>query len=48
VDFSMAKLFATEAANRVAYQPAPMHGGHGRQLPVERFFPKIIARRLPS
>jgi len=46
----MAKLLATEAANRVAYQPAPMHGGYGdgRQLPVERLFPKIIARRLLS
>jgi citronellyl-CoA dehydrogenase len=37
---SMAKLFATEAANRVAYQAVQMHGGYGymRELPVERFF----------
>jgi acyl-CoA dehydrogenase len=37
---SMAKLFATEAANRVAYQAVQMHGGYGymREFPVERFF----------
>ena len=37
---SMAKLFATEAANRVAYRAVQMHGGYGymRELPVERFF----------
>ena len=37
---SMAKLFATEVANRVAYQAVQMHGGYGymRELPVERFF----------
>jgi acyl-CoA dehydrogenase len=37
---SMAKLYATEAANRVAYQAVQMHGGYGymRELPVERFF----------
>jgi acyl-CoA dehydrogenase len=37
---SMAKLFATEAANRVAYQAVQMHGGYGymREFPVEGFF----------
>jgi alkylation response protein AidB-like acyl-CoA dehydrogenase len=39
-EVSMAKLFATEAANRVAYQAVQMHGGYGymRELPVERFY----------
>jgi acyl-CoA dehydrogenase len=37
---SMAKLFVTEAANRVAYQAVQLHGGYGymRESPVERFF----------
>ena len=37
---SMAKLFATEVANRVAYHAVQMHGGYGymREFPVERFF----------
>jgi acyl-CoA dehydrogenase len=37
---SMAKLFATEAANRAAYQAVQMHGGYGymREFPVERVF----------
>jgi acyl-CoA dehydrogenase len=37
---SMAKLFATEIANRVAYQAVQMHGGYGymREFAVERFF----------
>ncbi len=37
---SMAKLFATETANRVAYQAVQMHGGYGymRESPVEGFF----------
>ncbi|PWU20759.1 MAG: acyl-CoA dehydrogenase [Candidatus Rokuibacteriota bacterium] len=37
---SMAKLHATEVANRVAYQAVQMHGGYGymREFPVERFF----------
>jgi acyl-CoA dehydrogenase len=36
---SMAKLFATEAANRVAYEAVQLHGGYGymREFPVERF-----------
>jgi len=37
---SMAKLHATEVANRVAYQAVQLHGGYGymREFPVERFF----------
>jgi len=37
---SMAKLFATEVANRVGYQAVQLHGGYGymREFPVERFF----------
>ena len=36
---SMAKLFATETANRVAYDAVQLHGGYGymREFPVERF-----------
>src|SRR5205814_8953911 len=39
-EVSMAKLFATEVANRVAYEAVQLHGGYGymRELPVERFF----------
>ena len=39
-DVSMAKLFATEVANRVAYQAVQLHGGYGymSEFPVERFF----------
>jgi acyl-CoA dehydrogenase len=39
-EVSMAKLFATEVANRVAYGAVQMHGGYGymREFPVERFF----------
>jgi alkylation response protein AidB-like acyl-CoA dehydrogenase len=38
-EVSMAKLFATEAANRIAYEAVQMHGGYGyvRETPVERF-----------
>src|SRR5881396_583675 len=37
---SMAKLFATEVANHVAYDAVQMHGGYGymREFPVEGFF----------
>ncbi len=37
---SMAKLFATEVANRVAYEAVQLHGGYGymREFPVEGFF----------
>jgi len=39
-EVSMAKLFATEAANRVAYHAVQLHGGYGymREFPVEGFF----------
>jgi alkylation response protein AidB-like acyl-CoA dehydrogenase len=39
-EVSMAKLLATEVANRVAYQAVQLHGGYGymREFPVERFF----------
>lgn len=39
-EISMAKLHATEVANRVAYQAVQLHGGYGymREFPVERFF----------
>jgi len=37
---SMAKLFASEAANRAAYDALQIHGGSGyvRELPIERYF----------
>jgi alkylation response protein AidB-like acyl-CoA dehydrogenase len=37
---SMAKLFATEAANRVCSRAVQVHGGYGYvdEYPVERFF----------
>jgi acyl-CoA dehydrogenase len=39
-EVSMAKLLATEVANRVAYQAVQLHGGYGymREFPVEGFF----------
>ena len=39
-EVSMAKLFATEVAIRVAYHAVQMHGGSGymREVPVEGFF----------
>jgi acyl-CoA dehydrogenase len=39
-EVSMAKLYCTEMANRVAYQAVQLHGGYGymREFPVERFF----------
>jgi acyl-CoA dehydrogenase len=39
-EVSMAKLYATEVANRVAYQAVQLHGGYGymREFHVERFF----------
>ena len=38
-EVSMAKLYSTEMANRIAYEAVQMHGGLGymRELPVERF-----------
>lgn len=37
---SMAKLYASEMANRVAYQALQIHGGYGymREFPVERYY----------
>ena len=37
---SMAKLYATEVANRVAYHAVQLHGGYGymREFPVEGFY----------
>jgi alkylation response protein AidB-like acyl-CoA dehydrogenase len=37
---SMAKLFATTTANRVAYDAVQIHGGNGcvREFPVERYY----------
>jgi acyl-CoA dehydrogenase len=39
-EVSMAKLFATEVANRVAWEAVQLHGGYGymREFPVEGFF----------
>jgi len=38
-EVSIAKLFATEMVNRVAYEAVQLHGGYGymREFPVERF-----------
>ncbi|RLB79061.1 MAG: acyl-CoA dehydrogenase, partial [Deltaproteobacteria bacterium] len=37
---SMAKVFASEMANRVAYQALQIHGGYGytKEYPVERYY----------
>ena len=37
---SMAKLFASETANRSAYQAIQIHGGYGysKEYPVERYY----------
>lgn len=37
---SMAKVFASEMANKVAYQALQIHGGYGyiREFPVERYY----------
>jgi alkylation response protein AidB-like acyl-CoA dehydrogenase len=36
----MAKLFASEAANRIAYKAVQIFGGYGytKEFPVERFY----------
>jgi alkylation response protein AidB-like acyl-CoA dehydrogenase len=40
VEVSMAKLFACEVANRIAYDCLQLHGGYGyiQEFPIERFF----------
>jgi alkylation response protein AidB-like acyl-CoA dehydrogenase len=37
---SMAKVFASEMANRIAYQALQIHGGYGyiKEYPVERYY----------
>jgi alkylation response protein AidB-like acyl-CoA dehydrogenase len=49
-EVSMAKLFATEVANRVAYQAVQLHGGYGymREFPVERFFRDVRLYTIAS
>jgi len=44
----MAKLFATEAANRAAYRAVQIHGGYGytREFPVERFYRDVRVTTL--
>ena len=44
----MAKLFASEMANRVAYKAIQIHGGYGfvDEFPVERFYRDIRATTL--
>lgn len=45
---SMAKLFASEAANRAAYSAVQIFGGHGylKEFPVERYFRDARATTL--
>ncbi len=45
---SMAKLFATEAANQAAYKAVQIHGGYGytREFPVERFYRDVRVTTL--
>src|SRR5262245_58761814 len=42
-EVSMAKLFASEVANRIAYDCLQLHGGYGyiEEFPIERFFRDI-------
>ena len=42
-EVSMAKLFASEVANRIAYHCLQLHGGYGyiEEFPIERFFRDI-------
>ena len=37
---SMAKVFASEMANKVAYKALQIHGGYGyiKEFPVERYY----------
>ncbi len=36
----MAKLYASEMANRIAYEALQIHGGYGyiKEFPVERYY----------
>ena len=45
---SMAKLYASEAANRAAYSAVQVFGGHGylKEFPVERYFRDARATTL--
>jgi butyryl-CoA dehydrogenase len=45
---SMAKLFATEAASRIADQALQIHGGYGysRGLPLERYVRDLRVFRI--
>ena len=45
---SMAKLYASEAANRAAYSAVQVFGGHGylQEFPVERYFRDARAMTL--
>ncbi|MGH7307596.1 MAG: acyl-CoA dehydrogenase family protein [Candidatus Rokuibacteriota bacterium] len=49
-EVSMAKLFATEVANRVAYHAVQLHGGYGymREFPVEGFFRDVRLYTIAS
>ena len=42
-EVSMAKLFASEVANRIAYHCVQLYGGYGyiQEFPIERFFRDI-------
>jgi acyl-CoA dehydrogenase len=44
-EVSMAKLFTTEVANRIAYDALQIHGGYGymREFPIERFYRDVRA-----
>jgi len=44
-EVSAAKLFATEVANRIAYDAVQIHGGYGymREYPIERFYRDVRA-----
>ncbi len=48
MEASMAKLFASEAANRAAYNAVQVFGGHGylKEAPVERYFRDARAMTL--
>src|SRR5262249_31278903 len=48
MEASMAKLFASEAANKAAYDAIQVFGGHGylRDFPVERYFRDARAMTL--